>query len=75
MTMRRRSVPALWIAAVLAVCCSGTAALAGVDTTDIPPGRYLERAIQRRFLRHVHAQVDADGVETEWVDHAFEPER
>jgi hypothetical protein len=31
--MRRRLIPALWIAAVLAVCCSGTAALAAVNTT------------------------------------------
>jgi hypothetical protein len=32
-TMRSRVIPALWIAAVLAICCSGTAALAAVDTT------------------------------------------
>ena len=31
--MRRRVVPALWIAAVLAVCCSGTVALAAAGST------------------------------------------
>ena len=31
--MRRRVVPALWIAAVLAICCSGTVALAAARAT------------------------------------------
>ena len=38
--MRRRVVPALWIAAVLAVCCSGTVALAAPGSTPHVAGTW-----------------------------------
>jgi hypothetical protein len=35
------AIPALWIAALLAVCCSGTAAMAAVDSTPHVGGTWV----------------------------------